>query len=180
VDNFWHIFFIWMHILGVALLVGPQFFLALAWIPASRQISDLPTRITAMRTITRRFGYIGGAGIVLLVLAGTYLISDWRDYYLGGDDSVEFTSIRFGVVFIVKMSLFVVMLAVLALHIFWLGPRQLERMEAQANGERISEAEIRSARVQSMITSILGLVLALAIMVLGAMLNTSTWSLREI
>jgi uncharacterized membrane protein len=62
VDNFWHIFFIWMHILGVALLVGPQFFLALAWIPASREITDLRARVKAMRTITRRFGYIGGGG----------------------------------------------------------------------------------------------------------------------
>lgn len=178
-DNFWHIFFIWLHILGVALLVGPQFFLALAWIPASREITDLRVRVKAMRTITRRFGYIGGAGIVLLVLAGSYLIADWRDYY-GIPEDAEFTSLRFGVVFIIKMSLFTVMLAALAVHMFWLGPRQLEAMEAQANGERISEAEVRSARRQSMITSILGLVLALAIMVLGAMLNTEGWSLQEI
>lgn len=178
-DNFWHVFFIWMHILGVALLVGPQFFMALAWIPASREITDLRARIKAMRTITRRFGYIGGAGIVLLVLAGSFLIADWRDYY-GVPSDAEFTGLRFGVVFIVKMSLFVVMLAALAVHMFWLGPRQLERMEAQANGERISEAEVRSARVTSMVTSILGLVLALAIMVLGAMLNTASWSLQEI
>ena len=87
-DNFWHIFFIWVHILGVALLVGPQFFMAYAWIPASRNIDDLRVRVKAMRTITRRFGYVGGAGIVLLVCAGTYLIIDWRDYY-AVDESVE-------------------------------------------------------------------------------------------
>ena len=178
-DNFWHVFFIWMHILGVALLVGPQFFMALAWIPASREITDLPVRIKAMRTITRRFGYIGGAGIVLLVLAGSYLIADWRDYY-GVPDDAAFTDLRFGVVFIIKMSLFTVMLVALAVHMFWLGPRQLEALEAQANGERISEAEVRSARIQSMLTSVLGLVLALAIMVMGAMLNTANWSLQEI
>ena len=34
VENFLHIFFIWLHILGVALFVGPQFFLAFAWVPA--------------------------------------------------------------------------------------------------------------------------------------------------
>ncbi len=178
-DNFWHIFFIWVHILGVALLVGPQFFLAFAWVPASRGIEDMRSRVKAMRTITRRFGYIGGTGIVLLVLAGTYLIADWRDYY-GVPDDADFTSLRFGVVFIVKMTVFTVMLAALAVHMFWLGPRQLEALESQANGERITEAEVRQARRASMLTSILGLALALAIMVMGAMLNTASWSLQEI
>jgi uncharacterized membrane protein len=177
-DNFLHIAFIWLHILGVALLVGPQFFLALAWIPASRRISNLPERIEAMRIVTRRFGYIGGAGILLLVIAGSYLIADWRDYY-GVPENIEFTELRFGVVFIIKMVLFVVMLAAVALHMFYLGPRQLERMEMQARGEGVSEAELRSARMQSMMTSVLGLVLALAIMVLGAMLNTASWSLQR-
>jgi len=178
VDNFLHIFFIWLHILGVALLVGPQFFLALAWIPASRQISDLPTRVRAMRTITTRFGWVGGAGIVIIVVAGTYLIADWRDYYAVPDDA-EFTSVRFGVLFIVKMTLFVVLLAALALHMFYLGPRQLEKLEDQAAGLNVSEADIKRVRMQSMAVSITGLVLALVIMVMGAMLNTANWSQQE-
>ena len=179
VDNFLHIFFIWMHIFGVALLVGPQFFLALAWVPASRKISNLPERIQAMRIVTRRFGYIGGTGIVMLVVAGTYLIADWRDYYAVPDET-EFTALRFGVVFIVKMTLFIVMLAAVALHMFYLGPRQLEALESQAKGERISEAEVRRVKMQSMAVSIVGLVLALVIMVMGVMLNSASWSLQEV
>ena len=61
-DNTLHIIAVWTHILGIALFVGPQFFLAFAWVPASRGISDLPTRTRAMRTITRRFAWIGGTG----------------------------------------------------------------------------------------------------------------------
>jgi len=177
VDNFLHIFFIWMHILGIALFVGPQFFLALAVVPASRQIDDMKTRVATIRVVTRRFGYVGGAGLALIVLAGTYLIIDWRDYY-GVPDDASFTSLRFGVVFIIKMTLFTAMLAIVAFHMFYLGPRQLEAMEAQANGERISDAEVRSARVQSMLASVAGLLLALIIMVMGAMLNTANWSLQ--
>ncbi len=177
--NFLHIFFLWLHILGVALLVGPQFFLAYAWIPASRGIEDLQTRVTAMRTITRRFGYLGGAGLVLIVLAGTYLISNWRDYY-GVSEDTGFTDVRFGVVFLVKMVLLLLMLVALAIHIFILGPRQLDRLDAQARGEAVSEAELRKARVQSMFFSIAGLVLALAIMVLGVMLNSASWSLQSV
>jgi len=177
VDNFLHIFFIWVHILGVALFVGPQFFMAFAWVPASRRIADPQARIAAMKLITRRFGYIGGAGIVLLVAAGTYLIADWRNYY-GVPDDVGFTDVRFGVVFIIKMTLLTVMLAVLAFHMFYLGPRQLEAMEAQANGERISAAEVRKARMMSMTASVLGLLMALALMVMGVMLNSVSWSLQ--
>jgi uncharacterized membrane protein len=179
VDSFLHIFAIWVHILGVALFVGPQFFIALAWVPASRQIPDLKVRVEAMRTVTRRFGYIGGAGIVLLVLAGSYLIADWRNYY-GVPDEVGFTELRFGVVFIIKMTLLMVMLAVVAFHMFYLGPKQIEAMEAQANGERISDEEVRRARMMSMSASVLGLALALVLMVMGVMLNSANWSLQEV
>lgn len=178
-DNFLHILFIWLHILGVALFVGPQFFLAFAWVPASRGIDDMQTRIKAMRTITRRFGYVGGAGLVLIILAGGYLIGDWRNFYAVPDDT-GFTDLRFGVVFIIKMTLLLVMLVALGIHMFILGPRQMDRLEAQARGENVSEAELRKARMQSMTFSILGLVLALAIMVLGAMLNDVSWSLQEV
>jgi uncharacterized membrane protein len=177
-DNFLHVFFIWLHILGVALFVGPQFFLAFAWVPASRKISNLSERVEAMRIATRRFGYIGGAGIVLLVIAGTYLIADWRNYY-GVPDETEFTALRFGVVFIVKMVLLIVMLAAVGWHMFFLGPNQLELLEAQANGGRVSDAELRRARTLSMAVSITGLVLALVIMVMGVMLNSVQWSLQE-
>lgn len=173
------IIFVWLHILGITLWVGPQFFLAVAWVPASRQIADLPTRVAAMRTITRRFGYLGGFGLILTMVAGTYLISDWRNHYAQPSD-VDFMSLRFGVVFVVKMTVLLVMLAVIALHMFVLGPRQLEKLEAQARGENVTEEELRRVRRQSMFLSVSGLLLTLAIMVMGVMLNTTSWSLQEI
>ena len=167
-----------MHILGVALFVGPQFFLALAVVPATRQIEDLKSRVAAIRTVTRRFGYVGGAGLVLIVAAGSFLIADWRSYY-GVPESTGFTELRFGVVFIIKMTLFLVMLAIVALHMFYLGPKQIEALESQANGERITEAEVRKARIQSVVASVLGLAIALVLMVMGVMLNSVGWSLQD-
>ena len=125
-DNFLHILAIWCHILGIALFVGPQFFLALAVIPATRQL-DMKARVTALRVVTRRFAYIGGAGIVLIVLAGSYLIADWRDYY-GVPEDAGFTDFRFGVLFIVKMSVFLVMLATVGYHTFFAGPKLIEAL----------------------------------------------------
>lgn len=177
-ENFLHIAAIWLHILGIALFVGPQFFLALAWVPASRGIADLPTRVAAMRTITRRFGYIGGAGLLLILVAGAYLIATWRDYYSQPDD-LEFTSIRYGVIFIIKMSVLLVMLAVVGFHTFVTGPRLLNRLEAQASGEAVTEAELRRLRMQSMALSIVGLVLALAIMVMGVSMTSTNYSFQD-
>jgi uncharacterized membrane protein len=177
-ENFWHIAFTWIHILGVALYVGPQLFLAIGVIPATRAIADMPTRVQAMRTVTRRFGYVGGAGLVLLIAAGSYLIADWRDHY-GVPDDVEFTSLRFGVVFIIKMTLLLVMLALVGLHTFLVGPRLIDAMEAEATGRGATDDELRSLRMQSMALSITGLVLALAIMVMGVMLGTPEWSLQD-
>lgn len=169
---------IWLHILGVALFVGPQFFLAMAWVPASRRIADLPTRVAAMRVITRRFGYIGGIGLLLIFIAGFYLIGSWRDYY-GIPGDAEFTGLRYGVIFIIKMTVLLVMLAVVGLHTFVVGPRQLEMLEAQSRGENVTDADLRAIRMRSMALSISGLVLALVLMVMGVMMNTFSWSLRE-
>jgi uncharacterized membrane protein len=173
-ENALHVTAIWMHILGIALFVGPQFFLAVAWVPASRQITDMPDRIQAMRTITRRFGYLGGAGLGLILTAGLYLIATWRSYY--GQHDAGFFELRYGVIFTIKMTVLVVMLASLALHMFIVGPRLLERLEAQANGEPVTEAELRRLRIRSMTLSIASLALTLAIMVMGAMLNTYKFS----
>ena len=177
-ENALHITFVWLHIFGIALFVGPQFFLAFAWLPASRGIEDLPTRVKAMRTITRRFGYLGGVGLVLIVIAGGYLIGTWRSFYSQPDD-IGFNDLRFGVIFSIKMLLLLVMLVVTGLHMFVVGPKQLAKMEAVASGENVSDAEVRKVRMQSMVLSMSGLALTLVIMVLGVMLTTTSFSFQQ-
>lgn len=176
--NTLHIIFIWLHILGIAIYVGPQFFLAFAWVPTSRGIQDPLVRAEAARTITRRFAWIGGIGLLLILIAGGYLIGSWRDYYHIPSDA-GFTDYRYGIIFIIKMVVLVVMLLIIGWHTFKVGPRLVELMEAQARGQQVSDAQLRSARMQSMAFSIAGLVLVLVIMVLGAMLNTATFSVIE-
>lgn len=175
-ENTLHIIFIWIHILGLALFVGPQFFMAFAWVPTSRGILDAPTRIKAMRTITTRFLWIGGIGLLLLLIAGGYLIGDWRRFYNVSDDT-GFTAVRFGVVFIIKMVVLVVMLILLGLHTFRTGPRLIDAMEAQLTGTG-SPTNVRALRMQSMFLSISVLLLTLIIMVFGVLLNTTSWSLQ--
>jgi uncharacterized membrane protein len=179
VQETFHAAAIWLHILGIALFVGPQFFLAFAWVPASRGIEDMQVRLKAMRTITRRFGYVGGAGLLCILVAGLYLVLSYKSYYaLPGSEG--FYARRFGLVFTIKMCVLATMLSVLAVHTFIVGPRLMDRLEAQANGENVSEEEIRAVRRRSMTLSITGLALTLVIMALGAMLNTYRFSLQSL
>ncbi|MFN0147784.1 MAG: CopD family protein [Dehalococcoidia bacterium] len=173
-DTTFHIIFIWVHILGIALFVGPQFFLAFAWVPAARGIADQRVRAELTRKLTRRFGWLGGVGLAMIVVAGSYLISDWRDYYAQPDD-LGFTDLRYGVLFIVKMCLFIAMLGIVGLHTFVVGPRLADAIDAEVAGTAPA-SETRKARVNSMVFSISGLVLALAIMVLGVMMNSTRFS----
>lgn len=177
-ENTLHITAIWLHILGIALFVGPQFFLAFAWPAASRQIADPKVRLSAMSTLTRRFGYIGGTGLLLLLVAGTYLISTWRDFYSQPDD-IGFTDIRYGVIFTIKMTVLIVMLIVIGIHTFVVGPRLVRTLEAQANGEPVTDADVRKARMMSRTLSVTGLLLALVIMVMGVMLSTTSFSFKD-
>jgi uncharacterized membrane protein len=179
VDNFLHITALWLHVLGIALFVGPQFFLAFAWVPASRGIADMPTRIQAMRTITRRFGYIGGIGLGLIVIAGTYMISTWRDFY-GYPDDAGFLDVRYGVIFTIKMGVLAVMLIAVGVHMFYLGPKLVDRLEAEANGEAVDAGALRRLRMWSMTLSISGLLLTLIIMAMGVSLSTANFSLKAV
>lgn len=177
-DNFLHILAVWTHVFGIALFVGPQLFLAFAAVPAARRIEDLAIRAAAMRTMTRRFGYIGGAGLLLIAVAGTYLIFTWRDYY-AIPDATGLLDLRYGLVFVVKMVLVAAVVAVVGVHTFVIGPRQLALMDAEARGEAVAPEELARLRKLSMLTSIAGLLLALVVMVMGATLTTTSYSFQE-
>lgn len=173
-----HAFFTWMHVLGAALWVGPQVYLAVGWPGAARQIADTATKVEVIRVLTRRFAYLGGFGLVLLAGAGTYLICTWRDYY-SQPGNVGFWELRYGWLFTIKLAAVAVMLVVTALHMFVVGPSQLEAMAAEGRGEPGAAERLARARRLSRTLSGSGLLLALAIMGLGATLSTASWSLQE-
>ena len=177
-ENFLHIAAVWLHVLGIALFVGPQFFLAFAWVPASRQIEDMQTRVAAMRTITTRFGWIGGIGLLLILIGGTYLIMTWRDYH-NIVEGTAFFDLRYGVVFVIKMVILVVMIVLVGLHMFVVGPSQVDAMEERARGEAVPEVRMRQIRITSLVLSITGLILALVIMGFGVSLGATEYSLKD-
>lgn len=162
----------WLHILGVAIWVGPQFFLFIAAVPAIRTIDDTTARARVMRTLTTRFGWMAWAALVLIVMTG---ISNL--FQLGADTAIDLGSpdYRWYHVFTLKMVLVGVMVILTAVHTFVIGPRQLSLMES---GESGPDA-VRLRRV-SIALSGLVLLTSTVVVFLGALLNDHEWSFQEV
>jgi uncharacterized membrane protein len=159
----------WLHVLAVAVWIGPQFFLFLAAVPAVRLIDDVPLRAQVMRKITTRFGWMAWAAIGVIVLTG---ISNL--FQVGNDADLWDTGLRWFSVFSTKMLLVGTMVMLTAVHTFLIGPRQLDLMERGETGE--DALRLRRASI-----AISGLVLLLSVVVvfLGALLNNHEWSFQQ-
>ena len=161
----------WLHILGVAVWVGPQFFLFIAAVPAVRTIDDTAARARVLRTITVRFGWMAWAALLVIVLSG---ISNL--FQLGNETALDLGSpdYRWFHVFTFKMVLVGVMVVLTALHTFVVGPRQLALME---HGDSGPEA-LRLRRL-SIVMSSLVLLISIVVVFLGALLNDRDWVFQE-
>jgi uncharacterized membrane protein len=152
----------WLHILAATILVGPQFFLFIAAIPAIRTVEDAQARARAMRVVTTRFGYLAWGAIIVLIITGIGNL-----YEIAPVDADKINDLNYGTIFMVKMTLLVIVIVLMALHSFVLGPR-LMRMTEQG----VSEEQLASVRRISMIVSGVNLLLTLGIIFCAAMLHT--------
>ncbi|MFB3053216.1 MAG: hypothetical protein ACE1ZT_05060, partial [Dehalococcoidia bacterium] len=53
----------WIHIVAVAVWLGPQFFMFLVTVPAVRVIEDPEVRLRVMKVIVTRFGWLAWAAM---------------------------------------------------------------------------------------------------------------------
>jgi uncharacterized membrane protein len=152
----------WLHIIAATIWVGPQFFLFIAAVPAVRTIEDARQRAQVMRIITTRFGYLGWAALIVLVITGIGNV-----YEQDVDLDVLF-DLNWGWIFQVKMTLLIIVVLLTAVHSFVIGPRMLQMSESVGD-----EAQLASMRRVSMMISGLILLLSLAILFCAALLNTT-------
>ncbi len=148
-----------LHVTAAAALVGPQILLFLAVIPATRQLAD-EDRSAVTRTVTMRFGMIAGVSLIALLVTGLY------QFYGVVPVAVqeEMNSFRFGPLFMAKMTLFLALVALIALHAAWLGPRIQRALEA---AETAGGAELASLRRRSLWVSAAMVAVSLAVLALG-------------
>jgi len=156
----------WVHILAATIWVGPQVFMFVAAVPAVRTIEDMQIRAKVMRVITTRFNYLAWGALAVLVVTG---IANLYEHDLDVDQLFDR---NFGVIFQVKMTLLIATVILTGLHSHVFGPRLLEMQESAT-----AEADIAPTRRWSIIISAGNLLLALAIVFCGALLNSS-WALE--
>ena len=160
----------WLHILAVAVWVGPQFFLFIAAIPAVRTIEDRQTRARVMRVIVTRFGWLAWGAMLVIVLSG---ISNL--FQVGGDTPLNWASandFRYGRIFMEKMVFVGLAVGLTAVHTFVVGPRQLalnEQMDADPE-------EANRLRRLSIIISAVALLASVFAMYMGAVLANHSYS----
>jgi len=162
----------WLHILAIAVWVGPQFFLFIAAVPAVRTIEDRAVRARVMRIVVTRFGWMAWAAMLVIVLSG---ISNL--FQVGGDTPLSWASandFRYGRIFAEKMVLVGLAVALTAVHTFVVGPRQLalnEQMDADPD-------EAARLRRISIVISAGALLASIAAMFMGAVLANHDYSFQ--
>jgi len=153
----------WIHVLAAAVFIGPQIFLFVAAVPAIRTIADAQERRRVTRMVTTRFGWLGGAALVALLITG---IINWYD----ADDHGFLDIDRYFVILQVKLTLVALVIVLTGLHGGLVGRRLLKLQESGA-----SEEEIAQTRVWSVALSAANLLASLVILLCAALLDAD-WS----
>jgi uncharacterized membrane protein len=159
-----------LHILGVALWLGPQFFMFIVVMPALRATGDA-ARARAMAVLTVRFNYLAWSALALLVITGLYAMGDRASDF-------DLFEVRYGYILVVKVCFAAAAIALTAVHSFVIGPRLLALQEKAATVAGVRQERIAALRRRSMLISIATLLVGLAIVYMGALLRQTEFSFR--
>ncbi len=164
-----------LHVFAVAVWLGGQIVTAACVVPALRAVGDRTLWLDALEGFTQRFGRVGIAAMLIIVITGGAMVDPRLDQAQNFGDG--FYDARWGIIFVVKMALWAVMIALIGLHQFVFGPRQLELARETANAEQ-DTPELRRVRLLTIALSILGLLFTLAVAGAGAFLGNHNFSMN--
>ncbi len=160
----------WVHIVAVAVWLGPQFFMFVVTVPAVRVIEDPAVRLRVMKVIVTRFGWLAWAAMAVIVLSGVSNLFQEADEFGHIWDS----EYRYFQIFSTKMVLVGLMVILTALHTFVIGPKQLRLLE-EVRGDSTEAAGLRRV---SIIVSSLTLLVSVAAVYAGALLANHSYSFQ--
>ncbi len=166
---------IWLHVIAVAVWLGGQVLTAAAVVPALRAAGDREFWLHVMEGFTRRFGRLGIAAMIIIVVSGGAMVDPRLDQAENFGASIY--DARWGIIFVVKMALWAAMIAAIGLHQFVFGPRQLE-LARQAAAAADDSTELVRVRRLTIVLSITGLLLTIAVAGAGAFLGNHNFSMN--
>lgn len=164
-----------LHVLFASMLIGPQILLFLAVVPATWLIPDERLRREVTRVVTQRFAWIASLAIGGLVLTGLYQL----DAVVCMDVRGNIMDYRFGPVFVTKMTAFLVLLVAIMAHGMIFGRRVRLMSEAVERGEA-DAGQLEQARRNSLLFSMVILLLSIAVLFMGATLGNHDYSCMPI
>ena len=162
-----------IHVSAGAVLVGGMALLYFVVTPATRLVEDEGLRRTLTRVVARRFAVMTIVALLVLLATGLY------QFYAVVSEPVRenMNDFRWGPAFGAKMTLFVLLIALVAVHGAVLGPRIARQAERVAGGGG-EEAALRlaSLRRSSARISLVMLLIAAATLAIGVLLGDHDYS----
>jgi len=165
---------LWLHLIFITVWIGSQVLTAFAVVSAVRRIENRDDRLDVLRTFTRRFSLIAWGSLLIIVITGGGLTGDRIDTIKEGVDNIY--DLRWGWIFSIKMTLVLVMVALVAFHSYVLGPRLMDLNQRAVDQIEGGDTRIRRLQVQSGIVAALGLLTSLLVLGCGAFLSNSSFS----
>ena len=164
-----------IHVSLAAILVGPQLLMFLAVAPASWLIADHELRTQVVRVIARRFAVLSVVALIGLLITGLYQFYNVTPDFVTDD----ITAYRFGIVFMIKMTLFVVLIAMIAFHGAVLA-RRMAAVTEDVKAGRADAATLEGTRRNSLLFSGLMVLVSFALLALGVLLGNMQYSYVEV
>lgn len=162
-----------LHVLFVAMLVGGQALLFFAVVPSTWLIDDERLRRTVTQVVTRRFAMLAGISLVGLLVTGLYQF--YTNAIVPPTIRESMMDYRWGLVFSTKMTLFVVLVVLIAVHGAYFGRRIREASEAVEAGTAPA-TDLERMRVRSLMFSALMVIVSIVLVLLGATLGNPAYS----
>lgn len=162
------------HVLFAAVLVGPQLLLTFAVMPSTWLIEDESLRRQVTVVVTRRFAAMSGVSLAGLLITGLY------QFYSVVPDIIqdEMMDFRFGLIFTTKMTLFTVLVVMIAFHAMYFGPR-IRRISERLEAGEGEVWELEHLRQRSLMFSIAMVVVSVGVLFLGVSLGDHAYSYVE-
>jgi len=158
-----------LHVSAAALLFGPQVLIFFALTPATWFIDDEQLKRNVVSTVTRRFGMMSAASILVLVVTGVYQIQAFAP-----SDLIE---TKWGSILVVKMIAFVILMILLMIHTTYFSKRIRILSDEVINGDEDKVGDLDYLRRQSWLFSFLMLLVTTGTLWLGIALGDHQFSL---
>ena len=163
-----------IHVTAAAILVGPQVLLWFAVVPSTWLIEDERLRRRVTRVSTVRFGMLSTIALVALVVTGLYQF--YNVVPEGIQDDIN--GFRWGPIFMLKMTLFVVLVGLILLHGLVYGRRVARLSDAWLEDPDDQELgwELERQRRWSFGVSFIMIVVSVVVLALGVTLGHGEYS----